>query len=112
MSNRLVPDQDLRPNCLQKLSTDNSKELKRKGKMVTLSQEKCNSFVVLVPLEEVISQLEADTLVTGACLGAKGSKFNCGSYPQMVRVGIKVNMVLRKFTLLTFSLPAAIFVVC
>ena len=66
--------------------------------MVTVSLEKYNSFVVLVPHEEVISQLEADTLVTGACLGAKGSKFNCGSYPQMVRVGIKVNMVLRKLT--------------
>ena len=74
--------------------------VKEEGKkqIVTLSLEKYNSFVVLVPHEEVISQLEADTLVTGACLGAKGSKFNCGSYPQMVRVGIKVNMVLRRLT--------------
>ena len=49
---------------------------------------------MLIPHEEVISQLEADTLNTDACLGVKGSKFNCGGYPQVVRVCIKVSVKL------------------
>ena len=45
---------------------------------------------VKIPHEEVISILEADTLSTEVCLGEKGRKFSCGSFPQIVMVQMQV----------------------
>ncbi|XP_060600571.1 uncharacterized protein C05D11.1-like [Ruditapes philippinarum] len=45
---------------------------------------------VLVSHEEIISQLEADTLSTESCIGVNGGKFSCGSFPQIVMLKIQV----------------------
>ncbi|XP_053381490.1 uncharacterized protein C05D11.1-like isoform X2 [Mercenaria mercenaria] len=45
---------------------------------------------VLVSHEEIISQLEADTLSTESCIGVDGGNFSCGSFPQVVKMKIQV----------------------
>ncbi|XP_067661811.1 uncharacterized protein C05D11.1-like [Haliotis asinina] len=44
----------------------------------------------LVSHEEVIAQLEADTLSSSVGLGVRGGKFSCGSFPQVASVELKV----------------------
>ncbi|XP_071154933.1 uncharacterized protein C05D11.1-like [Mytilus edulis] len=43
----------------------------------------------LIDHEEVIKQLEADTISFSGRVGVGGSKFLCGTYPQMVQVELK-----------------------
>lgn len=48
------------------------------------------NFSELIDHEEVIKQLEADTISFSGRVGVGGSKFLCGTYPQMVQVELKV----------------------
>ncbi|XP_041369326.1 uncharacterized protein C05D11.1-like [Gigantopelta aegis] len=45
---------------------------------------------VLVSHEEVIAQLEADTLSADCSVGVHGSKFSCGQIPYLVTLSVKV----------------------
>ncbi|KAL4219134.1 hypothetical protein ACF0H5_021716 [Mactra antiquata] len=45
---------------------------------------------VLISHEEVISQLEADTLSTSTGLGINASSYNCGAFPQIVKIKLQV----------------------
>ncbi|XP_052223206.1 uncharacterized protein C05D11.1-like isoform X7 [Dreissena polymorpha] len=45
---------------------------------------------VIVPHEDVISQLEDDVQKTEISLGVKGSSFSCGNFPQVVHIKIQV----------------------
>ncbi|KAH3800857.1 hypothetical protein DPMN_154500 [Dreissena polymorpha] len=47
---------------------------------------------VIVPHEDVISQLEDDVQKTEISLGVKGSSFSCGNFPQVVHIKIQVRV--------------------
>ncbi len=51
---------------------------------------------VVIPHEEVVSQLAADTLSTGAQLGLTGSCFKCGVFAQAAVMSIKVSIVIAR----------------
>jgi len=54
----------------------------------------CVHVAVLIPHEEVISDLQASTLHTSCGLGVKGSHFNCGNFPQIVEIKLSVSCAL------------------
>ena len=47
-------------------------------------------FSVLVSHEDVITQLAADTLDYGACVGLKGRRFGPGEFSELANVVMKV----------------------
>ena len=47
-------------------------------------------FPELIPYEDIIKELEADTLDNGAALGIGGSKFSCGRFSQVAALELKV----------------------
>ena len=63
------------------------------------------SLTVLVSHEDVISQLEADTLNTESAVGVNGGSFSCGSYQQLVHIKIQVGCLLYT-SVLVFKPPA------
>lgn len=44
----------------------------------------------IVPYEQVVKQLAADTIATDATLGHKGGRFSCGKFSQAAFITIKV----------------------
>ena len=48
---------------------------------------------MLIPHEDVVTQLAADTLSTFSGLGVSGSRFKCGRFAQAAIMGLKVKIV-------------------
>jgi len=48
------------------------------------------TFAEIVSYKDVIKQLEADTVSFCGRVGVGGSKFMCGTYPQIVQIQLKV----------------------
>ena len=48
---------------------------------------------VVIPHQDIVTQLAADTLGTGACLSVSGgSRFRCGTFAQVAEMEIKVSL--------------------
>ncbi|XP_022082849.1 uncharacterized protein C05D11.1-like [Acanthaster planci] len=47
---------------------------------------------VLIPYEDVVTQLAADTLSTESSLGFKGARFRCGQFSQLALIEVKVEV--------------------
>ena len=50
----------------------------------------CVSHAELVCHEDIITELAADTVYSGACLGVEGSRFNSGSFAEIACLELKV----------------------
>lgn len=48
--------------------------------------------LVIIPYEEVVNQLAADTLSTDASIGIKGFRFTAGSFSKLLKISITVNL--------------------
>ena len=58
---------------------------------------RCSGFLsleyisaVLIPYEDVVTQLAADTLSTESSLGFRGARFRCGTFSQLALIKVKV----------------------
>ena len=48
--------------------------------------------LVIIPYEEVVNQLAADTLSTDASIGMNGGRFTAGSFSKLLKISITVNL--------------------
>lgn len=48
--------------------------------------------LVIIPYEEVVNQLAADTLSTDASIGINGCRFTAGSFSKLLKISITVNL--------------------
>ena len=48
--------------------------------------------LVIIPYEEVVYQLAADTLSTDASIGINGCRFTAGSFSKLLKISITVNL--------------------
>lgn len=49
-------------------------------------------YLVIIPYEEVVNQLAADTLSTDASIGINGGRFTAGSFSKLLKISITVNL--------------------